>query len=94
VLRPAYSEESLRSYIGFEHTAVFSFSFTPGPWLGLILPDAQRQTMLDELTPTCGADGCDRELRERDRMLAYRTESGERRAYECACGAVTVTVHR
>jgi hypothetical protein len=48
--------------------------------------------MLDELTATC--EDCDRELRERDRMLVYRTEAGERRAYECACGAVTVTVHR
>ena len=50
--------------------------------------------MLDELTPTCGADGCDRELRERDRMVVYRTAGGERRAYECVCGAVTITVHR
>jgi hypothetical protein len=48
--------------------------------------------MLDELTATC--ENCDRALRERDRMLVYRTEAGERRAYECACGAVTVTVHR
>jgi hypothetical protein len=50
--------------------------------------------VLDELTPTCGADGCDRELRERDRMLVYRTGRGERRAYECVCGAVSITVHR
>jgi hypothetical protein len=60
----------------------------------LILPEAQQETVLDELTPTCGADGCDRELRERDRMLVYRTGRGERRAYECVCGAVSITVHR
>jgi hypothetical protein len=60
----------------------------------LIFPEAQQQTVLDELTPTCGADGCDRELRERDRMLVYRTGRGERRAYECVCGAVSITVHR
>jgi len=50
--------------------------------------------MLEELAPICEADGCERELRETDRMLVYRTEWGERRAYECDCGAVTVTVHR
>jgi hypothetical protein len=50
--------------------------------------------MLDELGAACEADGCDRPLSEDDCMLVYRTESGERRAYECACGAVTVTVHR
>lgn len=50
--------------------------------------------MLDELTATCEGEGCDRELREGDRMLVYRTEDGERRAYECRCGAVTITVHR
>jgi hypothetical protein len=50
--------------------------------------------MLDELTATCEGDGCDRELRECDPMLVYHTEAGERRAYECACGAVTITVHR
>jgi hypothetical protein len=50
--------------------------------------------MLEELAPLCEADGCERELRESDCMLVYRTEWGERRAYECDCGAVTVTVHR
>lgn len=50
--------------------------------------------MLDELGTTCEADGCDRELLETDRMLVYRTAEGERRAYECTCGAVTITVHR
>ncbi len=50
--------------------------------------------MLDELTCTCDADGCQRTLAEDDAMLIYRTDAGERRAYECVCGAVTVTVHR
>ncbi|WP_225333671.1 hypothetical protein [Halomicrobium urmianum] len=39
---------------------------------------------------TCEAAGCDRTLDEP--ALVYRTAAGERRAYECPCGAVTVTV--
>jgi hypothetical protein len=50
--------------------------------------------MLDRLGCTCGAADCDRPLDEDDCMLVYRTDAGERRAYECGCGAVTVTVHR
>lgn len=50
--------------------------------------------MLDEIACTCDAEGCTRTLTDDDCMLAYRTEAGERRAYECACGDVTVTVHR
>jgi len=50
--------------------------------------------MLDELACTCEATGCQRRLDEGDCMLVYRTGAGERRAYECACRAVTVTVHR
>jgi len=50
--------------------------------------------MLDELACTCEGVGCDRTLSDADRMLVYRTDGGERRAYECVCGAVTVTVHR
>jgi hypothetical protein len=48
--------------------------------------------MLDELAAAC--EGCDKQLREDDCMLTYHTEAGQRRAYECACGAVTITVHR
>lgn len=48
--------------------------------------------MLENLTSTC--EGCDRPLGEAALMLSMRTEGGERRAYECACGAVTVTVTR
>jgi len=50
--------------------------------------------MLDELACTCQAAGCERRLDEDDPTLVYRTPDGERRAYECSCGAVTVTVHR
>ena len=46
--------------------------------------------MFDELTPTCEASGCERTLARP--ALVFRDENGERRAYECACGAVTVTV--
>lgn len=53
--------------------------------------------MIEELTtgttPTCDADDCDRTLPS-DPALVYTVESHERRAYECACGAVTVTVVR
>jgi hypothetical protein len=27
-------------------------------------------------------------------MMVYRTADGQRRAYECDCGAVTITVSR
>lgn len=48
--------------------------------------------MLDNLASTCEAAGCDRSLDADNCMLVYRTAAGERRAYECECGAVTVTV--
>jgi hypothetical protein len=50
--------------------------------------------MLDELACTCEAEGCDHALDAEDCMLVYRTDGGERRAYECPCGHVTVTVAR
>lgn len=50
--------------------------------------------MLEELACTCEAPGCNRELTANEFMLVYETEAGERRAYECDCGAVTVTVAR
>lgn len=50
--------------------------------------------MLDELTATCDAPGCSRPLEELEQMIVYRTRDGERQAYECSCGAVTITVHR
>jgi hypothetical protein len=50
--------------------------------------------MLEDLTSTCEATGCDRPLDDDALVLSMRTEAGERRAYECVCGAVTVTVVR
>ncbi len=50
--------------------------------------------MLDELSSTCGATGCERALDADGLMIELRTEGGIRRAYECECGAVTVTVAR
>jgi hypothetical protein len=50
--------------------------------------------MLDELACTCEGRECSRTLTDDECVLIYRTDAGERRAYECACGAVTVTVHR
>lgn len=48
--------------------------------------------MLDELTAEC--TDCDRTLDPAEATLVYRTAAGERHAYECECGAVTITVHR
>jgi len=50
--------------------------------------------MLDDIACTCDAAGCDRVLAAADCRLVYRTADGERRAYECDCGAVTMTVSR
>lgn len=50
--------------------------------------------MLDQLTCTCEATDCDRGLGDAQLMLAMETADGVRRAYECDCGEVTVTVAR
>ncbi|WP_192498300.1 hypothetical protein [Halorussus halophilus] len=50
--------------------------------------------MLDNLQAVCDGSNCERTLREADCQLVMVTAGGERRAYECACGAVTVTVAR
>lgn len=50
--------------------------------------------MLDQLECECSAPDCDRTLSEDRRMLTMETPDGVRRAYECACGTVTVTVVR
>lgn len=50
--------------------------------------------MLEDLRCACDAPGCERTLGENQLMLRMETTAGERRAYECACGAVTVTVVR
>ncbi|WP_201289235.1 hypothetical protein [Halovenus carboxidivorans] len=46
--------------------------------------------MLRDLSQTCGGDGCSNALS--DPLIVYETPAGERRAYECCCGAVTITV--
>lgn len=48
--------------------------------------------MLHQLRCVCDDPGCDRELSEADLCLTYRAYGTERRAYECICGAVTITV--
>jgi hypothetical protein len=48
--------------------------------------------MIEELAATCEGEGCNRRLGEP--MIVYRTAAGERRAYECDCGAVTITAAR
>ncbi|WEL18031.1 MULTISPECIES: hypothetical protein [unclassified Halorhabdus] len=50
--------------------------------------------MLESLTPTCEADGCDQRLHRDDRQIVYESPGGTRHVYECSCGAVTVTVAR
>ena len=51
--------------------------------------------MIEELRSetTCDGEDCDRRLTS-EPTLAFRTDAGERRAYECDCGAVTITVVR
>lgn len=51
-----------------------------------------REAMLEHLASVCSAPDCDRPLSEERRMLTMETPDGVRRAYECECGAVTVTV--
>jgi hypothetical protein len=48
--------------------------------------------MLSDIGVTCDATGCERELVDADCQLILQTSGGERRAYECACGAVTITL--
>ncbi|SFS01103.1 hypothetical protein SAMN05216559_2448 [Halomicrobium zhouii] len=51
------------------------------------------EELRNETTATCDGENCERRLAE-EPTLTFRTEGGERRAYECRCGAVTVTVAR
>jgi hypothetical protein len=48
--------------------------------------------MLKDLSPTCDDDDCPNTLSDAECMLVYETPAGKRRAYECSCGAVTITV--
>lgn len=49
---------------------------------------------MEDLRCACDATNCGRTLGEEALQIRMTTEAGERRAYECACGAVTVTVVR
>ncbi|MFC6862149.1 MULTISPECIES: hypothetical protein [Haloarcula] len=49
------------------------------------------EELLDD-APHCDGHDCDRPLA--DPALVFETDAGRRAAYECACGAVTVTVCR
>ncbi|MFB6124611.1 MAG: hypothetical protein ABEJ59_01465 [Halanaeroarchaeum sp.] len=46
--------------------------------------------MLADLAFAC--ERCDAPLREADRRLTMELPEGTRHAYECDCGAVTITV--
>ena len=48
--------------------------------------------MLEHLASECSAADCERPLSDDRHMLTMQTPDGVRRAYECECGAVTVTV--
>lgn len=50
--------------------------------------------MFHGLTCVCDASDCDRYLGDDHLQLVMGTGAGERRAYECDCGEVTVTVVR
>ena len=50
--------------------------------------------MLHGLVCACEGSNCDQRLRDEQLMLVMKTTAGERRAYECECGTVTVTVVR
>ena len=52
--------------------------------------------MIEELTTgsaTCEAPECDRALPE-EPAIVFETAAGRQSAYECVCGAVTITVSR
>lgn len=51
-------------------------------------------TMLDQHTARCTATKCDAELTEDQRTMTMEMDGGTRHAYECTCGAVTITVSR
>ncbi len=55
----------------------------------MVLPRIDRD-MLEDLARAC--ESCDRPLRADGFALAFETADGVRRAYECDCGAVTITV--
>lgn len=46
--------------------------------------------MLEQLSCTC--DRCETSLGDEQLILSMTTDAGTRRAYECSCRAVTITV--
>ena len=50
--------------------------------------------MRELLECRCEGADCDRPLSDAQFMLAYTVDDITRRAYECSCGAVTITVGR
>lgn len=50
--------------------------------------------VLEELTLTCEAANCERQLEAESPAISFSTPAGVQRAYECECGAVTITVAR
>ncbi|MCU4741909.1 hypothetical protein OB955_20825 [Halobacteria archaeon AArc-m2/3/4] len=46
--------------------------------------------MLEQLSCTC--DRCETPLGDEQLILSMTTDAGTRRAYECSCRAVTITV--
>lgn len=48
--------------------------------------------MRSDIAVACEATGCGRELDATHCQLVVGTVRGERRAYECDCGAVTICV--
>ncbi|WP_458189179.1 hypothetical protein [Haladaptatus sp. NG-WS-4] len=50
--------------------------------------------MRERLRCTCEATGCEHDLGDSNLMLVMEMPAGTRRAYECDCGAVTITVTR
>jgi hypothetical protein len=67
-----------------------TLSLSPRGRLAFIHPPFLHSCMFEELTCTCR--GCDRDLTDTEPAVVYRDGGGERRAYACGCGAVTVTV--
>ena len=73
-----------------------AFTFTTvmaAPYYGRSTVFASMLDDLRDVVPTCDGEGCDRELAD-EAALVFESDAGERRAYDCPCGAVTVTVVR
>ena len=65
----------------------------PG-WMRYTLSAPPSESMRELLECRCEGSNCDRPLSAAQFMLAYTAEGITRRAYECSCGAITITVGR